>query len=142
MSKAKKGDKVRIHYTGTLDDGTQFDSSAGSDPLEFELGANQVIPGFEAAIMGMSPGDTDKIRIEAEQAYGPRREEMVLTAPRDQIPPGLDPQVGQQLQLQHPSGEDVAVVVTEVTDESVTLDGNHPLSGQALSFELELVEIL
>ncbi len=91
---------------------------------------------------GSVPNAFHKIRIPVDQAYGPRREEMVLTAPLSEVPPDLNPEVGQQLQLQHPSGEDVTVVVTEITDESITLDGNHPLAGQALSFELELVEIL
>ena len=141
MAQAKSGDTVRVHYTGRLDDGTQFDSSAGADPLEFQVGGGQVIPGFDAGVTGMETGETKTITIPADQAYGPHRDEMVLQAPRDQIPPEIDPQVGLQLHLQHPSGQDVAVVVTAVTDETVTLDANHPLAGQDLTFDLELVEI-
>lgn len=142
MPQAKSGDKVRVHYTGRLDEGTQFDSSSGADPLEFELGAGQVIPGFEDAVTGMNPGDKVTVTIPADEAYGPHRDEMVLEAPRTEIPDELDPQVGQQLQLQHPSGQAIPVVVTEVTDETITLDGNHPLAGQDLTFDLELVEIV
>ena len=142
MPQAKKGNKVRVHYTGRLDDGTQFDSSAGSDPLEFELGAGQVIPGFENAVTGMRPGDKETVTIPADEAYGPHRVEMVLKAPRREIPAELNPEVGQQFQLQHPSGQAIPVVVTEVTEETVTLDGNHPLAGQDLTFDLELVKVL
>jgi peptidylprolyl isomerase len=142
MPQAKSGDTVRVHYSGRLDEGTQFDSSSGSDPLEFEIGAGQVIPGFENAITGMAPGDKVTVTIPADEAYGPHRDEMVLEAPRSEIPDELDPQVGQQLQLQHPNGQAIPVVVTEVTDEVITLDGNHPLAGQDLTFDLELVEIV
>ena len=142
MSKAKSGDKVRVHYTGHLDDGTQFDSSSGSDPLEFEVGSGQVIAGFDTAITGMAVGDKSTVTIPSDEAYGPHREEMVLVAPRTEIPEELNPEVDQQFQLQHPSGQAVPVVVTEVTDDTVTLDGNHPLAGQDLTFDLELVEIV
>ncbi len=142
MPQAKSGDKVRVHYTGRLDEGTQFDSSSGSDPLEFELGAGQVIPGFENAVTGMNPGDKVTVTIPCDEAYGPHRDEMVLEAPRSEIPSELDPQVGQQLQLQHPSGQAIPVVITEVAEETITLDGNHPLAGQDLTFDLELVEIV
>jgi len=141
MPQAKKGDKVSVHYTGRLDDGTRFDSSEGADPLEFELGAGQVIPGFESAVTGMNPGDKETVTVPVDEAYGPHRDEMVLAAPRSEIPTELNPQIGQQLQLQHPSGEAIPVVVTEVTDDTVTLDGNHPLAGKDLTFDLELVEI-
>jgi len=144
MPQVKNGDKVRVHYTGRLDDGTQFDSSSGSDPLEFVFGAGEVIAGFEDAVLDMSPGDKETVTIPADKAYGPYREEMVLAAPRSEIPTELDPQVGQQLQLQlqNSGGEALPVVVTKVTDDTVTLDGNHPLAGKALTFDLELVEII
>jgi peptidylprolyl isomerase len=141
MAQAKNGDTVRVHYTGTLDDGTVFDSSSGRDPLEFTLGTGGVIPGFENAVVGMNPGDQIETTIPAQDAYGPRMEEMVLVVPRDQMPPGFDPEVGQQLALQHPSGEMIPVTITDVTDEQVTLDANHPLAGQDLTFNIELVEI-
>ena len=141
MSQAKQGDSVKIHYTGRLDDGTVFDSSKGREPLEFKLGEGQVIPGFEVAVLGMATGDTKTARIEAEDAYGPHREEMVLKVEKGQFPEDIEPQIGQQLQLGQPGGEVVRVVVTEVSEADVTLDANHPLAGKALSFDIELVEI-
>ena len=141
MAQAKNGDTVRVHYTGTLEDGTVFDSSSGRDPLEFTLGTGGVIPGFENAVVGMNPGDKISTTIPAQDAYGPRMEEMVLVVPKDQLPEGFDPQVGQQLGLQHPSGEMIPVTITNVTDDQVTLDANHPLAGQDLTFAIELVEI-
>ena len=139
---ATNGDTVRVHYTGTLDDGTQFDSSEGREPLEFTLGSGQVIPGFDAGVTGMEPGDTKTIQIPADEAYGPRRDEMMLSVSPDQFPEGMDPQVGQQLQLQQPDGQAVVVRVAEVTDDGVTLDANHPLAGEDLTFELTLDEIV
>lgn len=139
---ATHGDTVRVHYTGTLDDGTQFDSSEGREPLEFTLGSGQVIPGFDAGVTGMEPGEAKTIQIPADEAYGPRRDEMMLRVSPDQFPEGMDPQVGQQLQLQQQDGQAVVVRVAEVTDEGVTLDANHPLAGEDLTFELTLDEIV
>lgn len=139
---ASSGDTVRVHYTGTLTDGTRFDSSEGREPLEFTLGQGQVIPGFDAGVKGMEPGDTKTIQIPAEEAYGPRREEMVLQVSPDQFPEEMSPAVGQQLQLQQPDGQAVVVRVAEVSDEGVTLDANHPLAGEDLNFELTLDEIV
>lgn len=136
MPQAKQGDTVAIHYKGTLDDGTVFDSSEGREPLEFLIGANQVIPGFEAAVLGLEVGQGRKTRIEPEQAYGPRREEMVITVGKDRFPEDVDIQPGMQFQA---GGQ--TVVVVEVTDANVTLDGNHPLAGQALTFDISLVSI-
>ena len=136
MPQAKQGDTVAIHYKGTLDDGTVFDSSEGREPLEFSIGANQVIPGFEAAVLGLEVGQGRKTRIEPEQAYGPRREEMVITVGKDRFPEDVDIQPGMQFQA---GGQ--TVVVVEVTDANVTLDGNHPLAGQALTFDISLVSI-
>lgn len=141
MSEAKNGDNVKIHYTGTLDDGTVFDSSAGHDPLEFTLGSGQVITGFEEAVLGMVTGENKKVTIPAEKAYGPRNETMVIEAPRNQVPPDINPEVGQQLQMGGPGGETVIVRVTEVTDEHVVLDANPPLAGKDLTFDIELVAI-
>lgn len=142
MTQAKSGDTVRIHYTGTLDDGTQFDSSAGGDPLEFALGGGQVIPGFDAAVDGMSVGESKKVTIEAEQAYGQRHEQLVQRVSRSALPADLEPAIGMQLQSQSPEGQVMNLVVTEVDDETITVDANHPLSGHALTFEIELVEIV
>ena len=137
---AKAGDTVRVHYTGTLDDGTEFDSSAGREPLEFTLGAGQVVPGFDAAVTGMRIGERKTVTIPAAEAYGEPRQELLLTVPRAQVPPNMQPRVGQRLQVGR--GEQAfPVVVHEVTDEHVILDGNHPLAGQDLTFALELVGI-
>jgi len=141
MSQAKNGDTVKVHYKGTFDDGFVFDSSEGREPLAFTVGEGQVIPGFEQAIDGMVIGDSKNVRIPAHEAYGPRREEMIQTIERAQIPPDLDLSVGQQLQVQGDGGHTFVVTITELTDDSVTLDANHPMAGKDLNFEIELVEI-
>jgi peptidylprolyl isomerase len=140
MAQAQTGDTVRVHYTGRLDGGEVFDSSRGRDPLEFTLGGGQVIAGFDEAVTGMEPGDEKTVTIPAAQAYGPRRDEMSGEVPRAQFPPDIDPQVGQQLQMQQ-EGQTFVVTVTEVSDEVVRLDANHPLAGKDLTFDLELVGI-
>lgn len=141
MTQAKQGDTVQIHYTGKLPDGTVFDSSVNREPLSFALGSGQVIPGFETAVVGMNPGDTKTATIASDEAYGPRRDEMVLVVEREKIPEEIPLGVGQQLQLQGPQGQALPVVVTEVSDGEVTLDANHPLAGQDLTFDIELVAI-
>ena len=141
MSTAKSGDTVRVHYTGKLDDGVQFDSSEGQDPLEFSIGEGSVIPGFESAVEGMAVGESKSIKIDADNAYGPRHEQLVQDVPRDQLPEEMQPEVGMQLQAQGPDGQLMQLVITEVADEAITVDANHPLAGQALSFDIELVEI-
>jgi peptidylprolyl isomerase len=141
MSQAKSGDTVKIHYTGTLDDGTQFDSSAGRDPLGFELGSGQVIPGFDKAVDGMSVGDSKSVNIPAEDAYGPHHEQMVQEVPRDALPADLEPAEGMSLQAQGPDGQVFNLVITAVKDDAVTVDGNHPLAGKVLNFDIELVSI-
>ena len=138
---ATQGDTVQVHYTGRLDDGTVFDTSREREPLSFVVGGGQVIPGFDEAVAGMEAGETKEVRIPAERAYGERREDLVLQVDREQIPDGIDVEVGGQLALQQPSGQSVPVVVTDVNDESVTLDANHPLAGRTLTFDLELVEV-
>lgn len=142
MAQAGTGDTVRVHYTGTLDDGTVFDTSSGREPLEFTIGSGQVIPGFEGAVNGMSPGDSETVKIPAEQAYGRHQEEMMLEVDRAQVPPELDPQVGERLEIKQQNGQSVPVTVTAITETLITLDGNHPLAGQALTFEIELVEVV
>jgi peptidylprolyl isomerase len=141
MVQAKSGDTVKIHYTGRLEDGTVFDSSAEREPLEFTIGGEQVIPGFEQAVLGMALGESKTEEIPMDQAYGPHLEEMVLEVSREQIPPDINPEVGQQLQIQQANGQSVPVFVTEVTDNQIILDANHPLAGEDLTFEIELVEI-
>ena len=141
MSKAKTGDTVQVHYTGKLDDGTKFDSSAGQDPLEFSIGAGNVIPGFESAVEGMAVGESKSIKIDAHDAYGPRHDQLVQEVPREQLPEDMQPEVGMQLQAQGEDGQMMRFVISDVTDETITVDGNHPLAGQALNFDIELVAI-
>jgi peptidylprolyl isomerase len=141
MSQAKSGDSVKIHYTGTLDDGTQFDSSAGRDPLAFELGSGQVIPGFDKAVDGMVVGDSKSVNIPAEDAYGPHHPQMVQEVPRDALPADLEAAEGMSLQAEGPDGQVFNLVITAVKDDAVTVDGNHPLAGKALNFDIELVSI-
>ena len=141
MAEVKSGDKVRIHYTGTLADGSIFDSSEGRDPLEFTVGSGQVIPGFDAAVTGMTVGEKKVAEIPADQAYGQPHPEARQTVPREQIPAEIPLDIGTQLQMQTPDGRAVPVMVAEVTETEVTLDANHPLAGKDLTFELELVEI-
>jgi peptidylprolyl isomerase len=141
MAQARTGDMVSVHYTGRLDDGSVFDSSQGREPLRFEVGSGQVIAGFDEAVTGMMAGETKTVRIPSAEAYGERREELMLEVERSAFPSNLQPEVGQRLQMSQGPGQNAIVTVTEVTDESVRLDANHPLAGQALTFELELVEI-
>ena len=142
MTQAKSGDTVRIHYTGTLDDGTQFDSSDGRDPLEFALGGGQVIPGFDSAVDGMAVGESKSVTIPPDEAYGQRHEQLAQQVPRTTLPEDMEPAVGMQLQTQSPDGQVMNLVVKEVADDTITVDANHPLAGQALTFAIELVEIV
>ena len=142
MTQAKSGDTVRIHYTGTLEDGTQFDSSSGRDPLEFALGGGQVIPGFDSAVDGMAVGDSKTVTIQPDDAYGQRHEQLIQQVPKSALPEDMTPEVGMALQSQSPDGQTMNLVVVGVEEDSITLDANHPLSGQALTFEIELVEIV
>lgn len=142
MSQAKSGDKVKVHYKGTLNDGSVFDSSEGREPLEFEVGSGQVIPGFDNAVIGLSVGDSKAVNIPSDEAYGPYQENMVLAIDKDKFPEGLNLTIGEQLQIPAQSGQPIVVVIKEVTDETVTLDANHPLAGQDLNFNIELVEIM
>lgn len=141
MAQAQRGDTVKVHYTGKLDDGTVFDSSIDREPLEFTLGQGGIIPGFEQAVLGMSTGESKTETIPSENAYGPYVEEMVLTVDRQQMPPEIEPQVGQQLHLQQPDGQMIPVMITDVSNSTVTLDANHPLAGENLTFDIQLVEI-
>lgn len=141
MSQAKTGDTVRIHYTGTLTDGTEFDSSSGRDPLEFTIGEGQIIPGLERQIEGMAVGDTKTVTIESGEAYGPRHEEAIHEVAREQIPDTVELQVGIELQASGQNGQVLRLRVVEVGDETVKLDANHPLAGEDLVFAVELVEI-
>jgi peptidylprolyl isomerase len=141
MAQATSGDRVHIHYTGRLDDGTIFDSSQGREPLAFKLGEGVVIPGFEQAVLGMTKGESRTTVIPPEQAYGPPRDELLLTVPAEQLPEGYEPQVGAQLQMTTAQGQPVPVRVHAIEGETVILDANHPLAGKELTFEIELVEV-
>jgi len=142
MAQAKTGDKVQVHYTGTLTDGTIFDSSVGRTPLEFTVGSGQVIKGFDEGVTGMSQGEKKTINIPVEDAYGPANEEMIFTLNRSDIPADIPLEVGMTLNM-HEDGNPrpIPVIVRDLTDTSVTLDANHPLAGQDLVFEVELVEV-
>lgn len=141
MATAEKGSTVKVHYTGKLEDGTIFDSSKERGPLEFTIGEGTVIPGFEAAVIGMQPGESKSATLLPEDAYGERRSDRLLTVDREQLPDDMDPEVGQQIELKQPDGRKVPVTVARVSDSDVTLDANHPLAGRELAFEMELVEI-
>lgn len=141
MSQAKSGDTVKIHYTGTLDDGTEFDSSKGREPLEFELGSGQVIPGFDQAVDGMAVGDRKTVAIPAAEAYGERQDDMVQDVPRSALPPEMEPEVGMALGARSQDGAEMRLTVTAVGEETITVDGNHPLAGKDLNFDLELVSV-
>ncbi len=141
MTQAKNGDTVKVHYTGTLDDGTQFDSSVGRDPLEVTLGNGEVIPGFERGIEGMQVGDSKKIHIPCADAYGERLEELVHVVPMDQLPQDVEVEIGMRFQVDA-GGAPMILTVIDVTPEDAILDGNHPMAGHNLNFELELIEVI
>jgi len=141
MSQAKQGDSVKVHYTGKLDDGTVFDSSVGREPLDFTVGAGQLIAGFDEAVVGMAVGEKKTVRIAPEQAYGPHNPEMTLQVPRSDLPADIQPELGMQLEASQEGGHSMVVTVVEITDESVTFDANHPLAGKALTFEIEVVDL-
>jgi peptidylprolyl isomerase len=141
MTQAKEGSTVKVHYTGKLEDGTVFDSSRDSEPLEFTIGAGQIIPGFEHAVIGMDIGDSKSVTITPEDGYGPHRDEMVMSVKRDQLPPELEPQIGLQLQSRQRDGQIVVFTITEVNETSITVDANHPLAGKSLIFEIELLDV-
>lgn len=142
MTTVKEGNTVRVHYTGTLDDGSVFDSSKEKEPLQFTIGEGQIIPGFEEAVVGMKAGESKSVHITAENAYGLPRDELVIDVPLEQLPPDLNLEVGRRLQMRQSSGQFVVVTVAGISDKDVTLDANHALAGQDLNFEIELVEIV
>lgn len=143
MSKVKEGDTVKVHYTGKLNDGSVFDTSRErNEPLEFTLGQGQLIPGFEKAVEGMNVGDSTTVEIPTDEAYGERRDDLELEISRDELPDHIEPEVGMQLQMQQQqNGQAIPVQITEVNDDKVKLDANHPLAGKDLTFDIELVEI-
>lgn len=138
---AKKGDTVLVHYTGKLDSGEEFDSSRGMEPLEFTLGDNSVILGFEKAVDGLEKGKSATVRIEPAEAYGEHSEDLFVAVPKSELPEDIKPEKGLPLMLYTDQGP-MEVMVSDITDEEVILDANHPLAGEALTFEIELVDIL
>jgi len=141
MTEAKSGDTVRLHYKGTLDDGSIFDSSEGRDPLEFTVGSGQIISGLDRAIPGMKVGEEKTVRIEADDAYGAANPSARQAVPRANIPANIPIEVGMQLQAQTENGQMMTVVVAEISEDQVVLDANHPLAGKALTFEIQLTGI-
>ena len=142
MKSAESGSAVRVHYTGTLDDGNVFDSSRERDPLEFTIGSGQLIKGFEDTVLGMTAGDVRTVKIQAAEAYGDRRDELVITINKQQFPENISPAEGLQLDLKSPDGSVLNAIITAVEEESVILDANHPLAGKDLNFDIELIEIV
>lgn len=139
---AKQGDTVRIHYTGKLEDGTVFDTSEGREPIEFTIGQGQVIPGFEEGVTDMAEGEKKSISIEPENAYGPKRDDLIQDVPRTQFPEEAKVEEGAQFQARTQTGQTINLTVVDVKDEVVTVDGNHPLAGQTLNFDLKLEKIV
>ena len=142
MQQVKAGDTVKVHYHGRLTDGTVFDSSEGREPLEFEVGSGMVIKGFDNGLMGMVIGDKKTIEIAVEEAYGPKDPEMIMEFPIDRFPTDMKPEIGMQLNMTNSQGQHIPVVIVEVKQDAVILDANHPLAGEDLIFDLELVEIV
>ncbi len=141
MAQAQSGSKVKVHYTGRLDDGTVFDSSQGEEPLEFAIGSGQMLPGFELAVIGMEPGQSTTIHLPSDQAYGPHSPQRVIQVERKEMPPDMPLEPGTVIQGNRPGGGQMPFTVVQVTADEVTLDGNHPLAGKDLTFDIQLVEI-
>ena len=142
MAQSKEGDTVQVHYRGTLKDGSVFDQSKEDTPLEFTIGSGMLIPDFEAAVTGMEEGDSKTIHVEAANAYGLHREDLVMEVPKSQFPDHITPEVGQQLQLTQQDGQLIVVTISALTDSGVMLDANHALAGKDLTFDITLVSIL
>ncbi|MBS1745479.1 MAG: peptidylprolyl isomerase [Bacteroidetes bacterium] len=138
---AKKGDKVKVHYHGRLSDGSTFDSSAGRQPLEFEVGSGMVIKGFDDGVTGMAVGEKKTVTIPSDDAYGPRQEAMVIQFPKSNFPNEIIPEIGMTLQMHSENGQEIPVVITAISDDAITLDANHPLAGKELIFDIELVDL-
>jgi len=141
MTQAKNGDTVTVHFTGRLQDGRTFDTSKGGKPLSFTIGAGAMMPGFEAGVMGLKEGETKTFTVAPEEAYGPNHEKLTVAIDKSEFPEHIAPEVGQRIKIPHPEGGEVHVTITDVDGEQVTLDANHPLAGQTLTFDVEMVQI-
>jgi peptidylprolyl isomerase len=141
MAAAKIGDTVKVHYTGTLDDGTKFDSSIGGEPLEFKIGGGDLIRKFEDAVVGLIPNESVKVKIPAEEAYGLKREDLIASVPRNQLSPDISPELGMKLQVQTETGEPIVLRVIEINDSVIKVDANHELAGENLNFDIQLLSI-
>lgn len=142
MKHAKEGDTVRIHYTIRLDDGTIVGSTRNKEPFQFTIGDGQVIQNIERAVLGMNPGESKTILLTADEAFGPYYDEMVVVIDRERLPEGLNPKLGDQLQLNTQTGETITVIVSDVSDSTITIDANHPLAGKDLTFDIEFLEVI
>lgn len=141
MPQAKNGDRVKVHYTGSLDNGDVFDTSVGREPLQFIIGEGMLIPAFEAAVSGMSPGESKTIKIPAPEAYGPHIKELLIEFERQQLPRDINPEIGLELQIEQEDGNVAIVRIAEVTESKVAIDANHPLAGKDLTFDIQLLEV-
>lgn len=142
MAGAKRGDTVRVHFTGRLEDGTVFDTSAERGPYEFTIGESRIVPGFSHAVIGMKPGESKTVEIPAKKAYGLHRKEMIAVIERSKLAAHLNPEIGQRLRIDQADGQKIPATVIKVSASSVTLDANHPLAGKNLTFDIELLEIV
>ncbi|MFO8130124.1 MAG: peptidylprolyl isomerase [Bacteroidales bacterium] len=141
MTQIKKDDTVKVHYTGKFQNGDVFDTSKEREPLEFKVGEGKLIPGFEKAVVGMNEKEKKVIEISSEDAYGPRHEELVQKVNKSNLPEDIEPELGMELVSKHPDGQQMVVRVVEVADDSIMIDANHPLAGEDLTFEIEVVEV-
>ena len=142
MQQVKSGDKVKVHYHGRLNNGETFDKSEGREPLEFEVGAGMVIKGFDDGVTGMTVGEKKTVNIPADEAYGPKNPDMLIDMPKERFPADMELEVGMPLGMTDNNGQQFQVFIAEIKDDVVILDANHPLAGQDLTFDLELVEII
>lgn len=142
MKKVQEGDEIRVHYTGKLEDGTVFDTSKEREPLQFKVGSGMMIKGFDEAVRGMEVGESKTAKLSSEEAYGERNDQMIVTLTKDKFPENIKPEVGQQLSMQSQEGQPIPVVVTNIENDEVTLDANHPLAGKDLVFEIEVVDVV
>ena len=142
MRQAKSGDVVKVHYTGKTEGGNIFDSSRGGEPFQFTIGGGEIMSGIENSVIGMEVGDKKSIRLSSDEAFGPRREELVVEVKKEELPSDVTPEIGQRLQIRQEDGNPVVVTITNKNDVVVTLDANHPLAGRTVVYDLELIEIL